>query len=84
MKGVPVDYDLVGPKTGQERDSALDLAAAHAGGLLFGDKGFWGEEHQDSMRLIDVELVTGQAQARSQTAPRDSQGPHPPGHRVGL
>jgi hypothetical protein len=58
VKGVPVGYDLVGPKTGQERDSALDLAVAHAGGLLFGDKGFWGEEHQDSMRLIDVELVT--------------------------
>ena len=28
LKGVPVGYDLVGPKTGQERESALDLAAA--------------------------------------------------------
>jgi len=28
-KGVPVGYDLVGPKTGQERDAVLELAAAH-------------------------------------------------------
>jgi hypothetical protein len=33
-KGVPVGYDLVGPKTGQERDSALGLAAAHSGSVL--------------------------------------------------
>jgi hypothetical protein len=58
IKGVPVGYDLVGPKTGQERDSALDLAAAHAGSLLFADKGFWGTEYRDSMRLIDVTLIT--------------------------
>ncbi|MGH2837856.1 MAG: IS982 family transposase [Thermoleophilaceae bacterium] len=57
-KGVPVGYDLVGPKTGQERDSALELAAAHAGSLLFGDKGFWGKEYDSSLELIDVELVT--------------------------
>jgi hypothetical protein len=57
-KGVPVGYDLVGPKTGQERDSALELAAAHAGGVLFADKGFWGREYDTSMRLIDVQLVT--------------------------
>src|SRR5258708_5031231 len=30
-KGVPVGYDLVDPKTGQERQSVLNLAAAHAG-----------------------------------------------------
>jgi Transposase DDE domain len=57
-KGVPVGYDLVGPKTGQERDCALDLAAAHAGSVLFGDKGFWGREYDASMELIDIELVT--------------------------
>lgn len=57
-KGVPVGYDLVGPKTGQERDSALWLAAAHSGSVLFGDKGFWGREYLDSMELIDVQLVT--------------------------
>lgn len=57
-KGVPVGYDLVGPKTGQERDSALWLAAAHSGSVLFGDKGFWGREYLDSMELIDVHLVT--------------------------
>jgi Transposase DDE domain len=57
-KGVPVGYDLVGPKTGQERDGALDLAAAHAGSVLFADKGFWGKQYSDSMALIDIELIT--------------------------
>jgi hypothetical protein len=58
LKGVPVGYDLVGPKTGQERDSALELAAGHAGSVLFRDKGFWGREYDASMELIDIELVT--------------------------
>jgi hypothetical protein len=58
IKGVPVGYDLVGPKTGQERDSALDLATAHGGSVLFADKGFWGREYSDSMRLIDITLIT--------------------------
>ena len=57
-KGVPVGYDLVGPKTGQERDTVLELAAAHAGSTLFADGGFWGREYQASMQLIDIELVT--------------------------
>ena len=57
-KGVPVGYDLVGPKTGQERDSALELAAAQGGSVLFGDKGFWGKEYGDSLELIDFELVS--------------------------
>ena len=38
-KGVPVGYDLTGPKTGQERDAVLDLAAAHAGSVLFATAG---------------------------------------------
>jgi hypothetical protein len=58
IKGVPVGYDLVGPKTGQERDSALQLAAAHPGSLLFADKGLWGKELDASMQLIDIELIT--------------------------
>jgi len=57
-KGVPVGYDLVGPKTGQERQAALDLAAAHPGSLLFADGGFWGRELDASMGLIDITLVT--------------------------
>jgi hypothetical protein len=57
-KGVPVGYDLVGPKTGEERDSALWLAAAHPGSLLFADGGFWGRELDASLELIEVELVT--------------------------
>jgi hypothetical protein len=57
-KGVPVGYDLVGPKTGQERDAVLELAAAHPGSVLFADGGFWGREYQASMQLIDIELIT--------------------------
>src|SRR5436190_13707033 len=57
-KGVPVGYDLVGPKTGQERDAVLELAAAHAGSTLFADGGFWGREYLASMQLIDIELIT--------------------------
>jgi len=57
-KGVPVGYDLVGPKTGQERERALELAAAHAGSVLFADKGFWGKEYRDCMELIDIRLIT--------------------------
>ena len=57
-KGVPVGYDLVGPKTGQERDSVLELAAAQPGTVLFADGGFWGREYLASMELIDIQLIT--------------------------
>ena len=57
-KGVPIGYDLTGPKTGQERERALEPAAAHAGSTLFADKGFWGKEYRDCMELIDVKLIT--------------------------
>jgi Transposase DDE domain len=57
-RGVPVGYDLVGPKTGEERDCALRLAAAQAGTALFADGGFWGREYRSSMELVGTELVT--------------------------
>jgi len=57
-KGVPVGYDLVGPKTGEERQAVLDRAAAHPGSVLFCDGGFWGADYQRQMELIDVQLVT--------------------------
>lgn len=68
-KGVPVGYDLVGPKTGQERDSALDLAAGHPGSVLFADKGFWGREYQASMNLINVNIVTPERHRLGQRPP---------------
>jgi hypothetical protein len=43
-QGVPTGYDLVGPKTGEERECALRLAAGQAGAVLFADGGFWGRE----------------------------------------
>ena len=55
---MPVGYDLVGPKTGQERESAFWLAQAHPGSALFADGGFWGAEYQRTLELIDVQLVT--------------------------
>jgi hypothetical protein len=57
-KGVPVGYDLAGPKTGQERESAFRLASAHPHSLLFADGGFWGAEYERTMELIDVRLIT--------------------------
>lgn len=57
-RGVPIGYDLVGPKTGEERECALRLAAAHPGTLLFADGGFWGREYRASMEAIEVELIT--------------------------
>lgn len=57
-KGVPVGYDLVDPKAGQERASVLERAAAHAGSLLFCDGGFWGSEYAQQMELISIELIT--------------------------
>lgn len=70
-KGVPVGYDLVGPKTGQERESALDLAAGQAGSVLFADKGFWGREYHDSMGLLDIELITPERHRLHQRPPSE-------------
>lgn len=58
IKGTPVGYDLVGPKTGQERDSAWLLACAQPASLLFADGGFWGAEYERTMSLINVTLIT--------------------------
>lgn len=57
-KGVPVGYELFGPKTGEEREGAWELAQGHPGSVLFADKGFWGAEYGRTMELIDVELIT--------------------------
>jgi hypothetical protein len=57
VKGVPVGYDLVAPKTGTERDCALELAAGHPG-TWFADKGFWGREYHACMQLVGVRLIT--------------------------
>ena len=58
IDGVPVGYDLVGPKIGQELESALMLAGGHPGSVLFADKGLWGKELDASMSLINVHLIT--------------------------
>ena len=57
-KGVPVGYDLVGPKTGEERECTLRLAAGQSGALLFAYGGFWGREYRSSMESLGIELVT--------------------------
>jgi Transposase DDE domain len=58
VKGTPVGYDLVGPKTGQEREAAWQLACAQPHSVLFADGGFWGAEYERTMSLIDVTLIT--------------------------
>jgi hypothetical protein len=70
IKGVPVGYDLVGPKTGAERDCALELAAAHPG-TWFADKGFWGREYDSSMQLVGVRLITPDRHRLGQRPPSE-------------
>lgn len=70
-KGVPVGYDLAGPKTGQERESAISLATAHPGSLLFADGGFWGAEYQSTMKLIDIQLITPNKHKLGQRPPSE-------------
>jgi hypothetical protein len=69
IKGTPVGYDLVGPKTGQERDSAWQLACAQPGSIVFADGGFWGAEYERTMSLIDVTLITPDKHKLGQRAP---------------
>lgn len=57
-KGVPVGYELVGPKTGQEREAVVDLACGQAGAILFCDKGLWGRELEAMLALTGIELIT--------------------------
>lgn len=71
LKGVPVGYDLVGPKTGEERQGVLELAAAQSGSLLFTDGGFWGSEYDSSMELIDVKLITPDKHRLSERPPTE-------------
>jgi hypothetical protein len=71
-KGVPVGYDLVGPKTGQERDTVLELAAAHPHTLLFADGGFGGREYTSCMQLIDINLITPASWSRCSSMRRSS------------
>jgi Transposase DDE domain len=70
-KGVPVGYDLVGPKTGEERESAFELAQAHPGSALFCDGGFWGAEYERTLELIDVQLVTPDKHKLGQRPPAE-------------
>lgn len=70
VKGVPVGYDLVGPKTGDERACALELAPAHPG-VWFADGGFWGCEYDSSMRLVGVTLITPDKHRLGQRPPAE-------------
>jgi Transposase DDE domain len=70
-KGVPVGYDLVGPKTGQERESAWRLASAHPHSLLFADGGFWGAEYNSTMELIGIQLITPNKHKLGQRPPSE-------------
>src|SRR5215211_5286113 len=71
IKGTPVGYDLVGPKTGQERDGAFELAQAHPDSVMFADGGFWGAEYDRTMSLIDVALITPNKHKLGQRPPAE-------------
>ncbi len=71
IKGVPVGYDLVGPKTGEERESAWRLASAHPGSLMFADGGFWGAEYSQTMELININLITPNKHKLGQRPPTE-------------
>ena len=58
LKGVPVGYDLVGPKTGQEREAVVELCCGQPGTILFCDKGLWGRELKGTLEGLGVELIT--------------------------
>jgi|SRR5690349_13781830 len=83
-RGVPVGYDLVGPKTGEERECALRLAAGQAGALLFAD-GVLGQ----GVPLLDGGDRHRAGHSRSPPPRRapgggGGQGADPPRDRVGL
>lgn len=71
IKGVPLSYDLTGPKTGEERESAWRLASAHPGSVLFADGGFWGSEYEQTMELINVNLITPEKHKLGQRPPSE-------------
>ncbi|MGH2742029.1 MAG: transposase [Thermoleophilaceae bacterium] len=72
-KGVPVGYDLVGPKTGEEREAGWELAQAQPGSLLFADGGFWGAEYDRTMRFIEVELITPEKHKLGERPPSEQE-----------
>ena len=84
IDGVPIGYDLVGPKTGagaRERPAARRRLTPAA--CCSPTKASWGKELDASMELIGVRLDHPRAPpARQAPARRDRQSPHPPGDRV--
>jgi hypothetical protein len=72
-KGVPVGYDLVGPKTGEERESVLVLSCAQAGSILFCDKGLWGRELKTMLELTEVTLVTPERHRLGERPPAEQE-----------
>jgi len=71
-KGVPVGYELVGPKTGQEREAVVDLACGHPGTILFCDKGLWGRELESMLELTEVHLVTPERHRLGERPPAET------------
>src|SRR3954453_1946460 len=83
-KGVPVGYDLVGPKTGQERDAARSRRRAPRQRAVRRRR-----PRRPRVPVLDAADRhpadhPGQTQALPAPTRRDRQGPHPAGHRVGI
>jgi hypothetical protein len=55
--GVPLGYDLR-PANEREYEPTLCLASAHPDTVLVADKGLWGRQFAETLRLCGVEIVT--------------------------
>jgi len=56
-RGVPLGWRLVAAKD-KEYEPVYELAAEHPGTTILADKGLWGRDYQEMLRLIGVCLVT--------------------------
>lgn len=55
--GVPMGYTLVAANE-REYEATFQLATAHPDTILFADKGLWGREFEQTLRLCGITLVT--------------------------
>jgi hypothetical protein len=70
INGAPVG-ELVGAKTGEEREAAFRLATTHPHSTLFTDGGFRGSEYDRAMELIDVKPITPNKHRLGQRPPSE-------------
>jgi hypothetical protein len=60
------------PRPAKSASVRSSWAPAHAGSVLFADKGFWGREYASSMQLLDIELVTPERHRLGERPPAEA------------